>query len=263
MRFVLIAIVLLATGHPCFAALTRSQLATVGVTPAKGAQVPLALSFNDFDGSSHTLGEVIGNRPALLIIADYRCTQLCGSVLGIAARALSVGGLSPGRDYALVVVGFNPEASSADAKTMRDQELAAYPELRVDAHLLTGSAASVEALTKSVKFTAVRDSEAGRFAHPVDLYVLTPEGNVSRVLNGLALDPDTVRLALVEAGQGRIGSLVDRLHVLCYGLDPLTGASTALAQAMLRTGATLTLIGAGGLAVFALRRRAFRARAQP
>ena len=59
---------------------------------------------------------------------------------------------------------------------------------------------------------------------------LTPEGHVSRVLNGLALDPDTVRLALVEAGQGRIGSLVDRLHVLCYGLDPLTGASTALAQ---------------------------------
>ena len=73
---------------------------------------------------------LIGGRPALLIIADYRCTQLCGSILGIAARALSAGGLlARSRLHALVVVGFNPEASAADAKTMRDQELAAYPEL--------------------------------------------------------------------------------------------------------------------------------------
>ncbi len=98
--------------------------------PATGAQVPLALSFSDLDGSSHTLGEVIGNRPALLIIADYRCTQLCGSVLGIAARALS--GRWPLARVAITLSSWSgsiPRPVQPTARPCATQELAAYPEV--------------------------------------------------------------------------------------------------------------------------------------
>jgi protein SCO1/2 len=191
----------------------------------------------------------------VLLLADYRCTQLCGSLLGIAAQALGGTGLSPRSDFSFVVVGLNPEAGAGDARAMRDGELAATPELAAEARLLTGKPEDVDRLERALGFTAVRDAGAQRYAHPADLYVLTPQGHVSRVLNGLSADPGTLRLALVEAGQGKIGSLIDRLHVLCYGLDPLKGASSGLAQIMLRVGATGTLLVATGILVAMLRRR--------
>ena len=254
-RAALLALALTITAHPAFAALTSAQLATVQAAPAAGAHVPMSVPFTDLQGRSRQIGEATGGRPALLILSDYRCTQLCGSILGIAGRALTGVGLSPEHDFALVVAGFNPDADVADGRALRDAELAAYPEVRANAVLLDGPQASIEALEQSVGFTALRDPGASRFAHPIDLYVLTPDGRVSRVLNGLSLEPYTLRLALVEAGEGRIGSLVDRLHVLCYGIEPLAGAYTGLAQTMLRTGAILTLLCAGGFGVMALRRR--------
>ena len=217
---------------------------------------PLDLALFDLAGHATRLGTALAGRPALLMLADYRCTQLCGSLLSIAAGALQGTGLSAARDVSLVVVGFNPAAGAADATSMRDGELGTTPDLEAATAMLTGAPDSIDRLERAVGFTAVRDEAAGRFAHPADLYVLTADGRVSRVLNGLTLDADTLRLALVEAGQGRIGSFVDRLHVLCYGLDPLTGASTGLAQTMLRVGATLTLLTAGGLLVIVMRRRA-------
>ena len=253
----LAALGLLLCAEPASAALTRMQLDGVTAAPSVGATVPLDLMLTDLRGSPETLGQALGGRPAMLMLADYRCTQLCGSILAIAAQALHATALSPTQDFTLAVVGFNPDAGSREAAALRDADLGAYPDLAEGARMLTGTPAAVERLQHAVGFTAVREAAADRFAHPADLYVLTADGRVSRVLNGLSLDPDSTRLALVEAGQGRIGSLVDRLHVLCYGLDPLTGASTDLAQTMLRVGASLTLLCAA--LVFATRWRGWRA----
>ncbi len=243
---------------PGVAALSPADLGTVAAAPRAGARVPLDLPVTDLGGAPQTLGQALAGRPALLVLADYRCTQLCGSILGIAAQALAASGLRPDKDFTLAIVGFNPEAGAGDAATMRDAQLAAYPELKPRARLLLADRAAATSLEDAIGYTAVRDPGAERFAHPAELYVLTADGRISRVLSGLSLDGDSVRLALVEAGEGRIGSLVDRLHVLCYGLDPLTGASTDLAQSMLRGGASLTLAGAGGCVVLAWRRRATR-----
>lgn len=244
----LLALAWMAT--PASASLNRTQLNSVAAAPAAGAAVLLDLGLADPQGRPVTIGEALGGRPALLLLADYRCSQLCGSLLGIAADALHDTGLQPTRDVSLLVVGFNPEADGADALRLRDQQLARRSDLQAGVRLFTGSPANVSRLQSALGFTAVRDDAAARFAHPADLYVLTADGRISRVLNGLSVDADTLRLALVEAGQGRIGSFTDRLHVLCYGLDPLSGAANDAAQLMLRLGAAMTLIGAGtGLAV--------------
>lgn len=240
---------------PAQAALAKAQLDTVVATPSADATVPSDLRLTDPQGRPIRFGQLLAGRPSLLILADYRCTQLCGSILGIAARALQASGLRPNQDFSLLIVGFNPDASAGDGDAMRDEQMGAYPELRSAARVLTGSPAAVDRLEHVLGFTAIRDVAAGRFAHPADVFVLTADGHVARILNALSLDPDAVRLALVEAGQGRIGSLIDRLHVLCYGLDPLSGASTGLAQTMLRTGGGLTLGAAGLLVALSVRRR--------
>ena len=246
---------LLLLGQPTRAALSSAELRAIAATPAADARVPLSLALTDLQGRGTSLGAALGGRPALLMLADFRCTQLCGSILAIAAQALHATGLSPRADFTLAVVGFNPEASASDGGALKAEELGAFPDVAADARVLTGAPAEIGQLEQALGFSAVRDAAAQRFAHPADLYVLTTDGRVSRVLSGLALDPDALRLALVEAGGGRIGTLVDRLHVLCYGLDPLIGASTGLAQTMLRIGASLTMLGVGGLVIVAVRRR--------
>jgi protein SCO1/2 len=246
----------LLAAHPAEAALSQAQLDTVVAAPAPQAAVPLDLSLLDDAARPVSLGDLLGGRPSLLILADYRCTQLCGSILGIASQALHASGLHPGTEFNLLVVNFNPGASPGDGAAMRRDQLDLYPDLRSAARFLTGSPASINRLEQLLGFTAVRDAQAGRFAHPAELFVLTPDGRVARLLDGLAAEPETVRLALVEAGQGLIGTLADRLHILCYGLDPLSGASNAMAQTMLRLGAASLLAAGGLLGLLVLRRRA-------
>lgn len=245
--------VLLSTA-PVFA-LTRAELAAVQAVPAQGASVPQELVFADGGGTIKPLRAWLGDRPAVLILADYRCTQLCGPILAIAARALTDSGLAPGRDYDLVAVGLDPDASAADAGAMRAAQLAPYRALDGAAVFLTGTPDDVGRLESALGYTAVRDEDAGRYAHPATVFVLAPGGAVSRMLDGLSLDAETTRLALVEAGQGRIGTLADRIHVLCYGPDPASGRYTDTIQTALRIAATLMLAGFGSALVYALRTR--------
>ena len=62
----------------------------------------------------------------------------------------------------------------------------------------------------------------------------TPEARVSRYFPGVRFDPSDVRLALAEAAHGRVGSLVDRLVLLCYHFDPVTGKYTLQVLTLLR-----------------------------
>lgn len=247
---------LLATfsGEPVSAALNQAQLAGVKAAPQPGATLPLGAVVAGRDGETRPLGQWLGPRPALLVLADTRCTQLCGPILSIAAHALRGSGLRPGVDYDLVVFGFNPAARASDGEAMRAAELGADSDLGRNALFLSGPPATVEAVEKALDYTAVYDKAADRFAHPAEVFALTSGGRVSRMLGGLSLEAETVRLALVEAGQGRIGTFADRLHILCYGLDPAIGTHTATIVMALRVGAALTLAGLG-LAFVALRRR--------
>ena len=103
---------------PAAAALTAEQLASVGVTPSPGATLPLDAPLKDLDGRPTTLRRVIADTPAVIVFADYRCTQLCSPILAVTGQALAKSGLDPGRDYRLIVVGFNPAATAADARQM-------------------------------------------------------------------------------------------------------------------------------------------------
>ena len=103
---------------PAAAALTAEQLASVGVNPTPGATFPLDAPLTDLDGRSTTLRRVIADVPAVIVFGDYRCTQLCSPVLAVTGEALAKTGFDPGRDYRLIVIGFNPAATAADARQM-------------------------------------------------------------------------------------------------------------------------------------------------
>lgn len=219
-----------------WAGLTEQQIGDVALTPPSGARVPSSLVFKDIEGRDVTLGTAIGGRPTLLLPADFTCSQICGPALSIAASALSETGLEAGRDYSLVVVGIDARDEIADARSFTAGQVGG-PGVSV----LTGNADAIRSLTTAIGYRFQRDIANDAIAHPAGFVTLTADGRVSRVLSSLALQPTDLRLALVEAGEGRIGGIAGRLALLCYGFDAIHGIYTRQIATVLRIGGGLTV----------------------
>lgn len=265
-RTALLACVLLAVvlGPPgaARAALTQAQELQVAVTPPPGATAPEALPFEDAQGRPTTLGAALGGKPAVLIFADYRCSNLCGPALVLTRAGLEKSGLTPGRDYRLVVVGLNPAETLADARAMEQREIAPDPAIARAATFLSGSAASITAATRAFGYRYVWDPQYKQFGHLADALVLTPKGRLVRVLSEIGLASGDLRLALVDASQGRLGSLGDQIHLLCYGFDTASGIYNSRVALLLDWGAVLTLlVMAGGVGALIWRQRSRARRA--
>jgi protein SCO1/2 len=236
MRLALFLVALMLWPIAAWAGLTEQQLGEVALSPPPGARVPSALVFRDLDDRDLTLGDAIAGRPTLLVPADFTCSEVCGPALAIAAGALSQTGLKAGQDYNLVVVGIDASDGIEAARQFISGQ-AGGPGVSV----LTGSGNAIDALLQAIGYRFQRDPGNDAIAHPAAFVTLTADGRVSRALSSLALQPRDLRLALIEAGEGRIGGLAGRLALLCYGFDAVHGIYTAQIVTLLRIGGGLTV----------------------
>lgn len=236
---VIIALVCMAV-TPSRAAITRRDLAEVGLTPPPGASLPLDLPLRGDDGRTKPLRAWLGAKPAVLVLADYTCETLCGPIISIVADALDHSGLRAGTDFGLIVVGLDPKDTATDAARMKQAQLGASDSSA--SHFLIGDAETVGALAKALGFVSVYDRERDQYAHPAAAFVITPDGRLARALPGLAVDPATMRLAIVDAGKGTVGTLTDHIRLLCYGYDPASGTySVAIGRILSVAGGATTV----------------------
>ena len=222
-------------------------LKQVGLDQHLDAQVPLDLPFVDEHGRDVKLGDYFGARPVVLVLAYYNCPMLCTLVLNGSISALQTLSFDAGVDFEYVVVSFDPGDTPAMALAKKEGYLPRYGRERGEAglHFLTGRQSSIEALTKAVGFKYAYDPAIGQFAHPSLITVLTPGGRISRYLFGFDFPPYDLRLALVEAGEGRIGSAVDHVLLYCYHYDPASGKYGVAILNVVRLGGLLTLAAIG------------------
>lgn len=235
------------------AGLSERDLAEVKLAPSPDARLPPGLIFRDLDDRKISIAAAIENRPALLIPVDYTCRSICGPTLAIVSAALGETGLAPGRDYRLIVVGIDSRDGIEDARAMRDAQIV-DPAVGVSATFLRGDDETVRALLQALDYRVVYDSENDQFAHPNGVVALTSDGRISRVLSGIGLDSQNLRLALLEAGEGKVGDLRDRLVLMCYGFDPVHGIYTPLIKRVLTATGVLT-VGIVGVVLVLLWRR--------
>jgi protein SCO1/2 len=219
-----------------WAGLTEQQIGEVALAPPPGARVPMGLVFRDLDGRGLTLGDAIAGRPTLLIPADFNCSGICGPALSIAASALSQTGLKAGQDYNLVVVGIDVDDGTDAARQFVSGQVGGH-----GVSVLIGSGEAIDALLQSIGYRFRRDAANNAIAHPAAFVTLTADGRVSRTLSSLALQPVDLRLALLEAGEGRIGGLAGQLALLCYGFDAVHGIYTMQIVMLLRIGGGATV----------------------
>jgi protein SCO1/2 len=240
------------------AAVTPQEYRAVGVSAPNGAALPLETMVVDGNGRRRALRTLIA-QPTVLVFADYTCTTLCGPIVAFVASALGKSGLQPGRQFSLLVIGLDPRDTAADAAKMRREHLGDNPAVDSAAVFVRVAAPALQRLTTALGYRYIYDDEHDQFVHPGAAYVLRADGRVSRVLTGLGLSGGDMRLALVEAGEGRIGTLGDRIRLLCSGFDPTQGAyNVAVSRVLAATGIATILALAGLLGALMLmgRRRA-------
>lgn len=246
---------LLGSAGLAHAGLTKSQLDEAGIAVPEGAKLPLDAPFRTAAGRETTIGKALAGRPALLVFADYTCRTLCGTTIAMASDALAKSGLDARSDFRFLVIGMDPKDTPADARAMK----AKYLETGMigpETIFLLGTEESVATVTKAVGYSYVYDSEADQFAHPTGAFVIAPDGKVTQLLTAIGLSPETVRLALVDAGQGKIGGFADYVRLLCYCYDPLTGKYSSVILGWLRGLGFATVAGlAAGILLLSRKRR--------
>jgi protein SCO1/2 len=247
--------------YACAPALAHDEDARTAVSLEQrlGAQIPLALVFTGEDGRTAALREYFKEVPVILALVYYDCPQLCPLVLEGLARSLRPVSFSAGKQYRVIAVSIDPRETAAVAANKKRAVLGGSRPESAGWHFLTGSQSAIAALTDAVgfRYRANEKSEAGSYIHAAGIMILTPEGKVSHYLYGLDFPPRDLRLALIEASGGRIGSPVDQLLLLCYEYDPRAGKYTVTVLNILRISgiATVAALGAGLALMFRRERR--------
>jgi protein SCO1 len=220
-----------------------SQLQNVGFEPPLNGQIPLDLNFRDESGREVTLREYSGQRPVVLALVYYGCPMLCNQVEMGVVGTLKMLSFTPGRDYEVVFVSFDPRENPAMAAQKKEAALSHFGRRETASgwHFLTGSTQSIEALTKAANFRYSFDTRINIFAHASGIMLLTPDGRISRYFYGVEYPSRDVRLGLVDASAGKIGTPIDRLLLYCFEYNPESARYSATILKIVRLGGLLTI----------------------
>jgi protein SCO1/2 len=231
-------------------------LDNVGIAQHLGDQVPPDLVFQDESGKRVRLSDYFGQRPLILNLVYYKCPMLCGEVLAGLTSSLRTVKFDVGREFDVLTVSFDPRETPQDAVEKKNEYLARYNRKGAEQgwHFLTGPQDSITALTKAVGFQYKFDPQSGQFAHTTAIMVLTPEGKIARYFYGVEYAPKDLRLGLIEASSGKIGSPMDAVLLYCYHYDPATGKYGAVIMRVLKVSAAATMLFVG-MFIFVMLRR--------
>jgi protein SCO1 len=226
---------------------TPAILNKVGITQNLNTQIPPDLMFRDETGKSVRIGDFFGQKPIVLSLVYFDCPALCTEVLNGELRTMKAISLDLGKDFEAVTVSFEPKDTPALAKAKRDVYIGQYgrPGSTDHWHFLTGEQQSIDALTNVAGFHYAYDSSIRQFAHAAAILVLTPEGRIDRYFYGVQYPARDVRLGLVEASAGKIGTLTDQALLYCYQYDPMTGKYGVVVMNLLRAAGGLTVLVLG------------------
>ncbi len=221
------------------------ELEGVGITERLGVQLPLDLEFTDESGAEVRLGKYFGGRrPVILTLNYYACPTLCGVQLNGLLDALRQLDWLPGREFEIITLSFDPLETHLLARAKKRAYIEEYGRREAERgwHFLTGRKAAIRALTEAVGFRYKWNPQQEQWAHSAALILCTPEGVVSRYLGGVYYEPKTLRLSLVEASQGRIGTLWDQIFLTCFHYVSSEGRYVPAAMAIMRLGGIATVL---------------------
>ncbi|MBX2987829.1 MAG: SCO family protein [Bdellovibrionaceae bacterium] len=235
------------TGQPAPMVATErpKELEGVGIEEKLGQPLDLSLVFRDERGQEVTLGSFYdGKTPVVISPVYYSCPGLCNFHLNGFTEGLKGMDWSVGSKFKVIAVSFDPKETPdlAEKKKATYMKLYGRPGTEDGWHFLTGSEESIKKLTDSVGFKYRWNEDEKEWAHASAAIVTTPRGEVSRYLPGIQFEPKNIRLALVEAGEGKVGGIIDQLVLYCFQYNPHQSAYTIYAFNIMKLGGALMVL---------------------
>lgn len=232
-------------------------LMKAGIDQKLNAQVPLDLQFRNSEGETVRLGDLLVEKPAILQLVYYECPMLCKLATDGLVRTLRSMSFDVGGEFDVLTVSFDPHETvqlSAKAKRTTLRRYGRDDRAAAGWHFLTGDEDSIRRLTETVGFRYAWDPTLGQYVHGAGIIILTPEGKISRYLNGVEFMARDIRLGLVEASNLEIASPSDQVLLLCYQYNPSIGKYGWRIQRIIEVLGITTMTSIIGAIVLMLRR---------
>lgn len=232
------------------------ELSEVRVEEHLGYQIPLDTEFKDHTGQTVRLGQYFGSRPVLLNFVYYRCPMLCSLVQNATTDSLRNVDWTVGERFEVVTISIDERDQPQDASHKRTEVLQRYGREAAQRgwHFLTGTEQASERVARAVGFRYRWDSRQQQWAHPAAIFLISPDGKISRYLYGIHFEPGDVRFGLIEASEGRSVTTVEQLLMFCYHYDPQSRKYALLATRLMKVGGALTVLVFGTLLALLWRR---------
>jgi protein SCO1 len=237
-------VVPVAQASPATAPPLSPEMRVIDVDERRGRVLDDGLHFIDHEGVQRSVGSFFdGKRPVLVTLNYFRCKVVCAVQLNGLAAALEELDWTPGDDnFRVVTLSIDHTETPQDAAKRRDTILTSLgrgPD--VDWQFLTGDPVSIRAFATQLGVGYAYDAEQDQYAHPAVAMFLTPEGKIAQYIYGLTFDPRDLKLALLEAGEGKIGTPMEKLFQSCFSYDSSVGRYGPWAFGIMRIGGVLTL----------------------
>lgn len=221
------------------------ELKRINVEEHLGEYIPLDLVFVNDAGERVMLGDYFNRgKPIVLVLAYYECPMLCNLVLNGLTDGIRELDWLPGQQFQVLTVSFDPSETSelASAKKKTYIEDLGKPSTADGWTFFVGEESQSRHLAEALGFQYYYDEASDLYAHPAVIFLLAEDGKILRYLYGIEFQPRDLRLGLLEASQGKIGSAVDRIILYCYHYDPDAKGYVMFASNVMRIGGIATLI---------------------
>lgn len=213
----------------------------IGVDERLGDKIPLDLPLLNEKGETVTLRQLMPeDKPVLLSLVYYRCEALCNLVLNGLVRGLRQTAMDLGEDYVSISISIDPADAPKDSAIRRRRHLQAMG-LAESApwHFLTAQESSIKPVADALGFRYTYDEETKQYAHAAVVFALSDQGKVTRYLYGAEFPAQDLKLALLEAGEGKVGTSLERVILSCFQYDPASRRYGFYIFGFLRIGALL------------------------
>ncbi len=240
----------------CFADATPDEmLKRNGIEHRLGAMAALDTPWTTSDGKEIMLNSLFNGKPVILVPVYYDCPMLCQLVLRGLVKGLNELALAGEKDFDLVIYSIDPTDTPEDAAASRTTFMEQYKQSHQarSVTFLTGSENASKLLSKSIGFKYEKDPASGEYIHSAVLLFLSPDGKIMRYMGGIDFDPKGVKLALIEAANGKVGSFWDQILLVCYHYNPSKGKYSLAVDRILQVSGSATALALFGFIFFSLR----------
>ncbi len=200
---------------------TSSNHVNVGIEEKLSQYVPMDLKFKDENGQDITLRQISSGKPLIIDMAYYTCPGICDEVLASLTSTLDEVSETPGQDFNVASVSFDPADNPTIALKKKEQYwgLLRRPFPANDWRFLTGDTTNISQLTNSIGFYYMRDKYL-KFTHPTALIVVDKNGKIIRYIKGSTFTPVDLKMAIMEAKAGTPEQIISSVIAVCFSRDP-------------------------------------------